>query len=51
VNFADYTILSDNWLSQDPYIGTYGGLGYTPEPVTMALLAIGGIGALLRRRK
>jgi len=50
VNFADYTILSDNWLSADPYIGTYGGLGYTPEPVTMALLALGGLG-LLRRRK
>jgi hypothetical protein len=48
---TDYQTLASNWLSSDPYTGTYGGIaGLTPEPVTMALLALGGLG-LLRRRK
>jgi hypothetical protein len=50
VDFTDYQILAGAWQQTDPYIGTYGSLGYTPEPVTMALLALGGLG-LLRRRK
>jgi hypothetical protein len=53
INFSDVDVISlelvSNTSSQDWDL--YGAFEATPEPATMALLALGGIGMLLRRKR
>jgi len=47
--YVNYVLDSES--KQDMFIHTDQPLGAVPEPVTMALLSLGGVGLMLRRRK
>ncbi|MFP4215575.1 MAG: PEP-CTERM sorting domain-containing protein [Phycisphaerae bacterium] len=53
VNLADLSLLADNWLfdENDPPGSIEGQMLVVPEPMTMSLLAIGGLAGVLRKKR